>query len=92
MHCPGPPLQACWCPPQADLPDTQPPLRPRAVGSSEVHASAGKVSVVDTVGAGDFFTAGFLYALLSNASLQVGARILLFKGGGEDFVPLASSL
>ncbi|KAL4449369.1 hypothetical protein ABPG77_007013 [Micractinium sp. CCAP 211/92] len=45
----------------------------RSVGSSEVHASASKVSVVDTVGAGDFFTAGFLYALLSNASLQACA-------------------
>lgn len=57
-----------------------------------MHAGASKVSVVDTVGAGDFFTAGFLYALLSNASLQVGARILLLWEGGEELVPSPSSL
>lgn len=53
-----------------------PPPVPAADGG-EAHATAGRVAVVDTVGAGDFFTAGFLYALLSGASLQVGSVSLV---------------
>jgi sugar/nucleoside kinase (ribokinase family) len=39
-------------------------------GSSEIKASGNKVSVVDTVGAGDSFDAGFLHKFLQGANLE----------------------
>ena len=39
---------------------------------TEIHCKAPASSVKDTVGAGDYFTAGFLYAYLKGHSLQVG--------------------
>ncbi|KAL4448150.1 hypothetical protein ABPG75_005369 [Micractinium tetrahymenae] len=45
----------------------------KSADGGEARAAAGKVAVVDTVGAGDFCTAGFLYGLLSGASLQACA-------------------
>lgn len=43
---------------------------PAADGQTAVTAAA-KVPVVDTIGAGDLFTSGCLYGLLSGASLKV---------------------
>lgn len=40
-------------------------------GSSTVTAAAKPVEVADTIGAGDSFVAGFLYASLAHAPLQV---------------------
>ena len=43
-------------------------------GSSTVTAAAKPVEVADTIGAGDSFVAGFLYASLAHAPLQVLPR------------------
>lgn len=49
---------------------------PAADGQAAATAAA-KVPVVDTVGAGDFFTSGCLYGLLSGASLKVRCKALI---------------
>lgn len=63
--------------PDAHPHGASPPWPAHAANGGEARASAGKVAVVDTVGAGDFFTAGFLYALLNGANLQVGCQVLV---------------
>lgn len=47
----------------------------RAKDGTVGRAPAGGVKVVDTIGAGDYFTSGFLYAHLMGCSLQQCAQI-----------------
>lgn len=42
---------------------------------------ANQVHVIDTIGAGDHFSAGFLYALLHNASLEQACQCACLAGG-----------
>lgn len=58
------------CPQTAPLGRLHPLPLPAADGQTAVTAAA-KVPVIDTIGAGDFFTSGCLYGLLSGASLKV---------------------
>jgi len=47
----------------------------RAKDGAVARAPAGGVKVVDTIGAGDYFTSGFLYAHLMGCSLQQCAAV-----------------
>ncbi len=66
-----PPLASAHNAPALTIGFTCPvPFLPAADGQVAVTAAA-KVPVVDTIGAGDLFTSGCLYGLLSGASLKV---------------------